>query len=150
MSKNGIKIVVKNRKARFEYEILDRYEAGIVLNGSEVKSIRQGKCNLAEAYIAIENDEAFIRGMHISPYEQASSFNLDPDRKRKLLLHKREILQLKARIQQDGLTIVPLSVYFKNSRVKVEIAVAKGKKLYDKRESIKRREQNREISRGLY
>lgn len=150
MAKAGIKIVTKNKKARFEYEILDTYEAGIVLSGTEVKSIRQGKVNLAESFISIEKDEAYIRGMHISPYEQGNRFNLEPDRKRKLLLHKREIIQLKVNSQQDGLTIVPLTLYFKNSRVKLEIAVARGKKLYDKRESIKKRDQEREISRGLY
>lgn len=150
MRKEGIKILVKNRKARFDYHILDTYEAGLVLHGTEVKSIRQGKANISEAYCSIENDEAFIRGMHISPYEQGNRFNVDPDRKRKLLLHKREIIQLKTKINQDGLTLIPLQLYLKEGLVKLELAVAKGKKLYDKRESIKKKEQEREISRNLY
>ncbi len=150
MKKEGIKILIKNRKARFDYHILDTYEAGLVLHGTEVKSIRQGKANIGEAYCSIENDEAFIIGMHISPYEQGNRFNVDPDRKRKLLLHKREIIQLKTKINQDGLTLIPLQLYLKEGLVKLELAVAKGKKLYDKRESIKKKEQEREISRNLY
>ncbi|MDO5015687.1 MAG: SsrA-binding protein SmpB [Eubacteriales bacterium] len=150
MSKEAVKLIVKNRKAHFEYELLDHYEAGLVLTGTEVKSIRQGKVSLQESYISIERGEAYIRGMHIAPYEQGNRFNPDPDRKRKLLLHKREIYQLRTKVQQDGLTIVPVKLYFKNGKVKLEIALGRGKKLYDKRESIKRREQERALARGGY
>lgn len=150
MSKEAVKLIVKNKKARYEYELLDHYEAGLVLTGTEVKSIRQGKVSLQESYISIEKGEAFIRGMHIAPYEQGNRFNPDPDRKRKLLLHKREIYQLQTKLQQDGLTIVPVELYFKNGRVKLEIALGRGKKLYDKRESIKKREQERALARAGY
>lgn len=145
MDKAKVKIVAKNRQARFNYEILENIEAGIVLTGTEVKSIRQGKVNLGDAYAAIKHDEVFLKGMHISPYDHGNRFNVDPLRERKLLLKKQEIFRLKSKIEQKGLTLIPLSLYFKNGRVKVELGIAKGKKLYDKRESIKRDEIDRKL-----
>ena len=146
MKKKGIKILAKNRKARYEYFIEDTLEAGIVLTGTEVKSIRQGKVNIRESYASIENGEAFIVNMHISPYEQGNIQNVDPLRKRKLLLHKREIGRLSEAINQKGLTLIPLSIYLKDSLVKLEIATGKGKKLYDKREDIARKDAKRRIA----
>lgn len=140
----GIKILIKNRKARHEFFIEDTYEAGIELKGSEVKSIRDGKANVKEAYIRIKNGEALITGMHISPYEKAGSWALEPARTRRLLLHKKEIIKLGSIVAQQGLTLVPLSVYLKKGRVKIEIGVAKGKKLYDKRQDIKQRDAQRQ------
>lgn len=145
MSKENVKIVSTNRKARHEYFIEDTIEAGIVLTGTEVKSIRQGKVNIKESYASVENGEVFIHNMHISPYEQGNIYNVDPIRKRKLLLHKREIRKLDAQIAQKGYTLVPLSVYIKNGLVKVELAIAKGKKLYDKREAIAKRDAERRM-----
>ncbi len=146
MKKKGIKILAKNRKARYEYFIEDTLEAGIVLTGTEVKSIRQGKVNIRESYASIENGEAFIVNMHISPYEQGNIQNVDPLRKRKLLLHKREIGRLSEAINQKGVTLIPLSIYLKDSLVKLEIATGKGKKLYDKREDIARKDAKRKIA----
>lgn len=146
MKKKGIKILAKNRKARYEYFIEDTLEAGIVLTGTEVKSIRQGKVNIRESYASIENGEAFIVNMHISPYEQGNIQNVDPLRKRKLLLHKREIGRLSEAINQKGFTLIPLSIYLKDSLVKLEIATGKGKKLYDKREDIARKDAKRRIA----
>ena len=146
MKKKGIKILAKNRKARYEYFIEDTLEAGIVLTGTEVKSIRQGKVNIRESYASIENGEAFIVNMHISPYEQGNIQNVDPLRKRKLLLHKREIARLSEAINQKGFTLIPLSIYLKDSLVKLEIATGKGKKLYDKREDIARKDAKRRIA----
>ena len=145
MSKENVKIVSTNRKARHEYFIEDTIEAGIVLTGTEVKSIRQGKVNIKESYASVENGEVFIHNMHISPYEQGNIYNVDPIRKRKLLLHKREIRKLDAQTAQKGYTLVPLSVYIKNGLVKVELAIAKGKKLYDKREAIAKRDAERRM-----
>ena len=145
MSKENVKIVSTNRKARHEYFVEDTIEAGIVLTGTEVKSIRQGKVNIKESYASVENGEVFIHNMHISPYEQGNIYNVDPIRKRKLLLHKREIRKLDAQIAQKGYTLVPLSVYIKNGLVKVELAIAKGKKLYDKREAIAKRDAERRM-----
>lgn len=145
MSKENVKIVSTNRKARHEYFIEDTIEAGIVLTGTEVKSIRQGKVNIKESYASVENGEVFIHNMHISSYEQGNIYNVDPIRKRKLLLHKREIRKLDAQIAQKGYTLVPLSVYIKNGLVKVELAIAKGKKLYDKREAIAKRDAERRM-----
>lgn len=144
------KLIVNNKKAAFEYFILDRIEAGIVLTGPEVKSIRQGKCSIKESYAVIRGGEAFLRGMHINPYKEGNRFNVDPDRTRKLLLHKKEIDRLQARIEQEGLTLVPTKVYLQAGLVKVELGLGKGKKLYDKRESLKKRQADREISRALY
>ncbi|MGJ0845851.1 SsrA-binding protein SmpB [Tissierella praeacuta] len=145
MKKIGTKVVATNRKARFEYFIEDTIEAGLVLTGTEVKSIRQGKLNIKDSYASVEDGEVFINNLHISPYEQGNIYNVDPVRKRKLLLHKREIRKLMAAITQKGYTLVPLSVYIKNGLVKVELATAKGKKLYDKREDIAKKDAERRM-----
>jgi len=143
----GEKVVASNRKARHEYFILETMEAGIALQGSEIKSIRAGQISLAEAYIRIDGKEAWLEDAHVAPYEQASIFNHEPRRPRKLLLHSSEIRKLWNTVRQKGVTIIPLSVYLKNGRAKVEIAVAKGKKLYDKRAEIAKRDYQREIDR---
>ena len=145
----GIKQAAANRKAFHDYFILDRYEAGIELFGTEVKSIRAGTLNLKDAYCTVKNGELFVRGMHISPYEKGNIFNRDPDRARRLLMHKKEILKLNARVMQEGIALIPLSVYFKDSRVKVEVGLCKGKKLYDKRESDAKRQADRDIDRQM-
>lgn len=149
MAKETIKPVSQNRKARHDYFIEQTYEAGIVLTGTEVKSVRQGKVNLKDSYAYIKDSEVFISGMHISPYEQGNIYNADPLRDRKLLLHKYEINKLIGYTQQKGLTIVPLQVYFKNGKVKIELAVARGKKLYDKRRDVAERDAKREIERRV-
>ena len=149
MQKTGIKIAAQNRKAHHDYFVEDRYEAGVELFGTEVKSIRAGTLNLKDAYCTIKNGEIFVRGMHVSPYEKGNIFNKDPDRARRLLMHKKEILKLNARVMQEGIALVPLSVYFKDSRVKVEVGVCKGKKLYDKRESDAKRQAERDIDRRM-
>ena len=135
-SKQGTKQVTANKKAYHDYFVEDKLEAGIELSGTEVKSIRAGAVNLKDAYCTFKDGEIFVRGMHISPYEQGNIFNKDPMRVRRLLLHKKEILSLFGKTKQDGYSVIPLSVYFKNSRVKIEIGLCKGKKLYDKRASI--------------
>lgn len=140
---DGVKVLIKNKKAYHEFFIDETVEAGIVLVGSEVKSIRGGKANIKEAFVRILNNEAFIVGMHVSPYENGSFFNQDPLRQRKLLLHKREIVKLYSLATQKGLTLVPLAVYLKQGKVKLEIGVARGKKLYDKRQSIAERDAQR-------
>ncbi|HIK28842.1 MAG: SsrA-binding protein SmpB [Oscillatoriaceae bacterium SKW80] len=146
----GLKILSDNRQARFLYEILDTYEAGIELKGTEVKSIREGKVNLRDGYVLIRNGEAWLINVHISPYGKASNyFNHDPRRTRKLLLHKREIRKLIGKVEQQGLTLVPLKMYLKGSWVKIEIALARGKKLHDKREDERRREDKRDIERAM-
>lgn len=145
---NGIKIVAKNRKANFEYFLLEKFEAGIELHGSEIKSIRAGQASIAEAFVQIENQEAWLVNCHIAKYDQASFFNHDPKRKRKLLLHKKEIKEIWNSIRQKGLTVIPTILYLSNGKAKIEIALAKGKKMYDKRESIARRDQERESSRN--
>ena len=145
----GIKIIVQNRKARHDYEILDSYETGIVLLGTEVKSLRAGKANLKDSYARVERGEVFLHNMHISPYDAGNRFNHEPERCRKLLLHRREIRRLVARGDRQGLTLVPLKMYFKRGRVKVELALARGKKLYDKRQTIAAREVQRNIERAL-
>lgn len=142
------RVVARNRRARYEYEILDSWEAGLSLLGPEVKSLRAGRANLSEAYAVIRGREAFLLGVHISPYEQAGRANPDPRRERKLLLHRAEIGRLAGQLAQPGLTLVPLELYFKNGRAKVELALARGKRRYDKRESIRRREQEREMQRA--
>ena len=149
MKKKGIKPVATNRKARHEFFIEETIEAGIALTGTEVKSIRQGKINVKESYAVVENGEVYIYNMHISPYEQGNIYNVDPIRKRKLLLHKREIRKLDAQVMQKGYTLVPLSIYIKDGLVKVELAVAKGKKLYDKRESIAKKDAERRMEQHL-
>jgi len=150
MAKNeGIKPVAQNKKAYHEYFVLEKYEAGIELFGTEVKSIRQGKLNLKDAWCSITGGEIFVNGMHISPYEQGNIFNRDPMRVKRLLMHKREIKNLYAKVKQEGLTIVPLSVYFKNGRAKVEVGLCKGKKLYDKREAAAKKDAERNIQRSM-
>lgn len=149
MSKESIKLVSQNKKAYHDYFILETYQAGIELTGTEVKSIRAGRCNLKDSYIKIENSQAYIKNMHISPYEQGNIFNHDPLADRRLLLHKYEINKLIGAVTADGLTIVPLKVYFKGSLVKVDIGIAKGKKLYDKRQDIAKKDQRREAARDF-
>jgi len=145
MKKGGIKRVATNRKARHEYSIEDTVEAGIVLKGTEVKSIRQGRINIGDAYASVDGGEAYVHNMHISPYEEGNIHNVDPVRKRKLLLHKRQILRLGQDVTLKGYTLVPLSVYFKNGKVKLELATAKGKKLYDRRQDIAKRDADRRM-----
>ncbi|NMB07953.1 MAG: SsrA-binding protein SmpB [Tissierellia bacterium] len=150
MKKEDIRIVASNRKARHEYFIEDTIEAGIVLKGTEVKSIRAGRINVKESYAIVENGEIFIYNMHISPYEQGNIHNVDPIRKRKLLLHKREIKRLEAQVMQKGYTLIPLTVYInEDGLVKIELALGKGKKLYDKREDIAKRDAMRKIERQV-
>ncbi len=143
----GVKVVATNRKARFEFFLLEQFEAGISLFGSEIKSVRAGQISLAEAFVQTDGTEAWLMNAHIAPYEQANRFNHDPKRPRRLLLHKREIHQLWDAVRQKGMTIVPVQVYLKEGRAKVEISIAKGKKLYDKRQDIARRDQARELER---
>jgi SsrA-binding protein len=143
------KVVATNRKASQEYFLLERYEAGIVLQGSEIKSIRNGQISLAEAYIQIEDGEAWLIDAHVAPYEQAALFGHEPRRPRKLLLHRNEIRRLFDDVRQKGVTIIPIKVYLKEGRAKIEIEVAKGKKLYDKREAIAKRDAEREIQRNF-
>lgn len=147
--KKGIKSVAQNRKARHEYFIEDTYECGIALVGTEVKSIRGGKCNIKDSYAAIKDGEAVIIGMHVSPYEQGNIFNADPFRTRKLLLHKQEIRKLKMLTQADGYSLIPLQLYIKDGLVKVELAVAKGKKLYDKRNDLAKKDAKRDMERRM-
>ena len=145
----GVKQAAANRKAFHDYFVLERYEAGIELSGTEVKSVRAGTLNLKDSYCTVKNGELFVRGMHISPYEKGNIFNRDPDRDRRLLMHKKEIIKLGARSTQDGLALVPLSVYFKDSRVKVEVGLCRGKKLYDKRDTDAKRQAGRDMQRAL-
>lgn len=147
--KENKKVLATNRKAQHDYFIEDRYEAGVELYGTEVKSIRQGTLNLRDSFCTIKDGELWVRGMHISPYEKGNIFNRDPLRPKRLLLHKREIWKLKAKVEQDGYTLVPTSVYLKGPRVKVEIAVAKGKRLHDKRDAAAERDAKREMERAL-
>lgn len=144
----GIKIVARNKKAQFEYFLFDRFEAGLALHGSEIKSIRAGQVSLAEAYVRVDMHEAWLVNSHIAPYEAANRFNHDPKRERQLLLHKKEILQLWNAIRQKGVTIIPVQLYLKDGHAKIEIAVGKGKKLYDKREAIAKRDMERDTDRG--
>ena len=149
MAKKEGKLIANNKKAYHDYFILEKYEAGIVLHGTEVKSLRMGQCSIKEAFIRIENGEMFIYGMHVSPYEKGNIFNKDPLRVKKLMLHKAEINKLIGKTKEKGMAIVPLKVYFKGSLVKVEIGLAKGKKLYDKRQDIAKKDQQREASRDF-
>ncbi len=146
-NKSEERIAISNRRARFEYEILETFEAGIVLVGSEVKSLRQGKANLQDSYALVKNGEVWLLNMHINPYEQANQFNHDPLRTRKLLLNKSEIEKLQIKTNEKGLTLIPLKLYFKKGNAKVELGIGKGKKLHDKRESIKERDVEREMRR---
>ena len=149
MSKESKKLIANNKKAYHEYFLEEKYEAGIALHGTEVKSLRMGKCSIKEAFVRIENDEVIIYQMHISPYEKGNIFNRDPLRPKKLLMHKAEINKLKAKIAEKGYTLVTVEVYFKGSLVKVEIALAKGKKLYDKRADIAKKDMRREAERDF-
>ena len=149
MAKDGIKIVAKNNKAHHDYFIEEKFEAGIELFGTEVKSIRQGTMHLKEAWCQVKDGELWIKQMHISPYEQGNIFNKDPLRPRRLLMHKREINYLFGKVKQDGYSLIPLSVYFRGSRAKVEVALCKGKKIYDKREDAAKRDAQRQIDRAM-
>lgn len=149
MAKEAMKLVANNKKAYHDFFIEEKYEAGLVLHGTEVKSLRMGKCSIKEAFIRIENGEVYIYGMHISPYEKGNIFNKDPLRVRKLLLHRQEIRKLIGNSSEKGYTIVPLQVYFKDGRAKIEIGLAKGKKLYDKRQDIAKKDQKREAERDF-
>ena len=145
----SVKVVAKNSKAYHDYFIEEKYEAGIELAGTEVKSIRMGNVNLKDSFCIIKDGQLAVHGMHISPYEKGNIFNQDPRRPRRLLMHKREIMRLFGRLKQDGLALIPLSIYFKGPRVKLELGLARGKKLYDKRESAARRDAKREIDRTM-
>ena len=149
LEKQGIKIMATNREARHEYFIEEEYEAGIELQGTEVKSIRQGTLNLKDAWCGIKDGELLVNQMHISPYDHGNRFNPDPRRPRRLLMHKREIMRLLGKVKQDGFSLIPLSVYLKGSRVKVKVGLCKGKKLYDKRQSAAERDAKRQIDRAM-
>lgn len=146
---NEIKIIVNNRKAHHDYHIIESLEAGIALKGTEVKSLRAGKVNIRDSFALITGGEVFLHGLHISPYKQGNRFNHDPLRIRKLLLHRREINRLFGKVQEKGYTLIPLKLYWKNGRCKVELALAKGKRLYDKRESLAKRDVSRQAARAL-
>lgn len=147
--KSGTKLIVPNKKARHDYFVMEAYEAGIELFGTEVKSIRRGQVNLKDSYCYVDKGELFVAGMHISPYEQGNIFNKDPMRVRRLLMHKKEINKLLGVVTQQGLTLIPLSMYFKGSRVKIEVGLCKGKKLYDKRDTEAKRQADRDIERSM-
>lgn len=149
MAEKSKKLIANNKKARHDYFIEETYEAGMVLHGTEVKSLRLGKCSIKESFIRIENDEVFLYNMHISPYEKGNIFNKDPLRVKKLLLHKYEIHKIAGKIQQQGYTLVPLNVYLSGSLVKLDIGLARGKKLYDKRQDIAKRDQRREAEKNF-
>ncbi|MBD5552360.1 MAG: SsrA-binding protein SmpB [Lachnospiraceae bacterium] len=149
MAKESMKLVANNKKAYYDYFIEEKYEAGLVLHGTEVKSLRLGKCSIKEGYARIENGEAYVYGMNISPYEKGNIFNRDPLRPKKLLLHKQEIRKLTGQLAEKGYALVPLQVYFKDGRAKLELGLAKGKKNYDKREAIAKKDQRREYERNF-
>ena len=149
MANDGIKIIAKNSKAYHDYFIEEKYEAGIALAGTEVKSIRMGNVNLKDSFCIIKDGQLMVHGMHISPYEKGNIFNKDPRRSRQLLMHKREILKLYGKMKQDGYALIPLSIYLSRAKVKLEIGLAKGKKLYDKRESAAKRDAKREMDRTM-
>ena len=146
---DNIKIIANNKKAYHDYFILEKYEAGIELAGTEVKSLRQGRCNLKDSWCSVDKGELFVNGMHISPFEQGNIFNRDPMRVRKLLMHKKEINRLFGIVKQTGYSLIPLSLYFKGSRVKVQVGLCKGKKLYDKREDMAKRAAKRDMERAI-
>ncbi|MCD8321882.1 MAG: SsrA-binding protein SmpB [Oscillospiraceae bacterium] len=148
-AKSGTKQIAANRKAFHDYFVMEKFEAGIELTGTEVKSIRAGTVNLKDCYAQVKDGQLWVKGMHISPYKQGSYFNADPDRDRRLLMHKREINRLGGRVKQEGLTLVPLSLYFRDSLVKVELGLCKGKKLYDKRDAAAEKSARREMDRKL-
>ena len=147
--KKGIKIIAENKKAYHDYYIDERYEAGVALSGTEVKSLRAGRVNLKDSYVQVKDGEMWLIGVHISPYEQGNRFNLDPERNRKLLMHKKEIIRLYSTVKQDGLTLVPTKCYFKDSKVKFEIGLARGKKDYDKRDTEAAKQAKRDIERAV-
>ena len=149
MAKESMKLVANNKKAYHDYFVDEKYEAGLVLHGTEVKSLRMGKCSIKEAFIRIENGEVWVYGMHISPYEMGNIFNKDPLRPKKLLMHKAEINKLLGKIKEKGFTLVPLQVYFKEGRAKIEIGLCRGKKLYDKRQDIAKTDQRREAEKDF-
>ncbi len=149
MAKENFKTIAQNKKAYHEYFVMENFETGIELFGTEVKSIRQGRVNLKDAWCTIEDGEIFVKGMHISPYEQGNIFNKDPMRVRKLLMHKREIMRLFGLVKQQGYSLIPLSLYFKGSRVKLQLGLCKGKKLYDKRDDMAKRDAQRDIDRAV-
>ena len=149
MSKESKKLIANNKKVFHDYFIEETYEAGIVLHGTEVKSLRMGKCSIKESFLRIENGEMWIYGMHVSPYEKGNIFNKDPLRTRKLLLHRSEIMKLVGKVKEKGYTLVPIEVYFKDGKAKIEIGLAKGKKLYDKREDIAKKDMKRDMERAM-
>lgn len=149
MAKESLKTIAQNKKAYHEYFVIESFETGIELFGTEVKSIRQGRVNLKDAWCTVENGELFVKGMHISPYEQGNIFNRDPMRVRKLLMHRREIMRLFGQVKQDGYSLIPLSLYFKGSRVKLQLGLCKGKKLYDKRADMAEKTAKRDIERAI-
>ena len=149
MVEEGKKVVATNRKARHEYEVLDTFEAGLVLKGPEVKSLREGKVGFQDAFARVEGGEVWLHSLHISPYEQANRFNEDPLRPRKLLLHRQEILRLIGKVEEKGLTLIPLSIYFRRGYAKVTLALARGRKTYDKREKLRRKTQEDEARRAM-
>ncbi|MCI2105112.1 MAG: SsrA-binding protein SmpB [Intestinimonas sp.] len=149
MDKKAVKQIAQNRKAYHDYFILEKFEAGIELVGTEVKSIRQGHANLKDSYCTIKDGQLTVHGLHISPYEKGNIFNRDPIRPRRLLMHKREILKLYARIKQDGVTLIPLALYFRRAHIKLELGLAKGKKLYDKRAAAATKDARREMDRAM-
>ena len=149
MGKANIKLIANNKKAYHDYFVDEKYEAGLVLHGTEVKSLRMGKCSIKESFIRIEDGEVFVYGMHISPYEMGNIFNKDPLRPKKLLMHKAEIHKLLGKIKEKGFTLVPLQVYFKDGRAKIEIGLCRGKKLYDKRQDIAKKDQRREAEKDF-
>ena len=149
MAKTDVKIIAQNKKAFHDYFVLEKYEAGVALFGTEVKSLRQGAVNLKDSYCEVKDGELFALGVHISPYEKGNIYNREPLRPKKLLMHKREIIRLFSKVKEDGLTLVPLSLYFSGSHVKVEVGLCKGKKLYDKRETDAKRQAARDIDRAM-
>jgi len=149
MSENGFKVIADNRKAFHDYHIEEKIEAGIALSGTEVKSVRQGKINLKESYVTVKDGEIWLVGAHISPFEQGNRFNKDPLRTRKLLMHKKEIMRLYGVIKQDGLTLIATKCYFKHGKVKIEVGIAKGKKLHDKRDALAQKQVKRQIDREI-
>jgi SsrA-binding protein len=149
VSEDGILIIAQNRKARYDYHAIDTWEAGIVLEGTEVKSLRNGKANLVDSYARVDGNEVFIHNLHIGEYDQGNQFNHEPMRKRKLLLHRHEINRLRGRVEEKGLTLIPLKVYFKRGRAKVEIALAKGKREYDRRRDIAQRDARRDMDKAI-
>jgi len=145
----GAKVIAKNKRARHDYHVVDSFEAGVVLRGTEVKSVRLGKVQLVDGYVKVERGELYLYGVHISPYEQGNRFNVDSRRVRKLLMHKREIARLERQVMEKGMALIPLSLYLRRGRVKVEVGVCRGKKTYDKRETIRRRDAERDAERAL-